>query len=89
MSAGSDKPANLERADRLVRAAASHGATLIALPETFNWRGKRGTEASAAETLEGESLALMARLARELKVHLVAGSITERISGRRRPTTLR
>ncbi len=81
MSAGSDKPANLERAERLVRIAVSHGATLIALPETFNWRGKRGAEASAAETLEGESISLMTQLARDLKVHIVAGSITEKIPG--------
>ncbi len=81
MSAGSDKAANLERAERLVRDAAAHGAALIALPETFNWRGKRGAEAAAAETLEGESIALMARLARELKVHIVAGSITEHVAG--------
>ena len=84
MSAGSHKAANLERAERLIRVAVSHGASLIALPETFNWRGKRGEEASAAETLEGESVSLMARLARELKVHIVAGSITERINGRQK-----
>jgi predicted amidohydrolase len=81
MSADSDKAANLERAARLIRGAVAHGATLIALPETFNWRGKRGAEAAAAETVEGESVALMARLARELNVHIVAGSITERIPG--------
>jgi len=81
MSAGSDKAVNLERAERLIRLAASHGAMLIALPETFNWRGKRGAEASAAETIEGESVSLMARLANELKVYIVAGSITEHIKG--------
>jgi len=81
MSAGSDKSKNLERAARLVRIAASLGAALIALPETFNWRGKRGEEASAAETLNGESVSLMAQLAGELKVHIIAGSITERIEG--------
>jgi deaminated glutathione amidase len=81
MSAGSEKPANLERAERLIRAAAAHGATLIVLPETFNWRGKRGLEASIAESVHGESVSLMANLAAELKVHIVAGSITERIDG--------
>jgi len=81
MAAGSDKAANLERAERLVREAAAHGASFVTLPETFNWRGKRGEEASAAEPLDGESVALMARLARELKLHLVAGSITEHIAG--------
>lgn len=78
MSAGSDKSADLERAERLIRLAAAHGAALIALPETFNWRGKRAQEMDAAETLEGESIGMVARLARELKVHIVAGSITER-----------
>src|SRR5690242_472540 len=81
MSAGSDKPANLERAERLVRVAVSYGAVLIVLPETFNWRGKRGEEAAAAETIEGESISVMVRLAGELKVDIVAGSITERIDG--------
>ncbi len=81
MTAGSDKAANLERAEHLIRAAAASGAVLAALPETFNWRGKRSGERDAAEPLEGESLALMARLARELKLYLVAGSITERAAG--------
>src|ERR1700675_3385305 len=77
MTAGNDKPANLERAERLVRVGAGRGANLVALPEVFNWRGKRGEEAAAAETLDGESLSLMSRLARELKIHIAAGSITE------------
>jgi predicted amidohydrolase len=78
MTAGSDKLANLERAERLVRVGAARGANLVALPEVFNWRGKRLEQAAAAETLDGESLSLMSRLARELRIHIVAGSITER-----------
>ena len=77
MTAGNDKPANLERAERLVRVGAARGANLVVLPEVFNWRGKRAEQAAAAETLDGESLSLMARLARELRIHIVAGSITE------------
>ena len=78
MTAGNDKPANLERAERLVRVGAARGANLVALPEVFNWRGKRPEQAAAAETLDGDSLSLMSRLARELRIHIVAGSITER-----------
>ena len=78
MTAGNDKRANLERAERLVRVGAARGANLVALPEVFNWRGKRAEQAAAAETIDGESLSLMARLARELRIHIVAGSITER-----------
>jgi predicted amidohydrolase len=79
MAAASDKAANLERAERLVRVASARGANLVALPEMFNWRGKRAEEAAAAETLEGESITRMARLARELQLHLIAGSIAERV----------
>ncbi|MGH7815710.1 MAG: carbon-nitrogen hydrolase family protein [Candidatus Binataceae bacterium] len=78
MAAGADKVANLDRAERLIRAAAARGAVLIALPEMFNWRGKRTDENANAEPLEGESLARMAALVRELEIHLIAGSITER-----------
>ncbi len=81
MSASREKAANLERAERLIRAAAARGANLVVLPEVFNWRGKRADEAAEAETLEGPTLSLMARLAAELKLHLVAGSITERVTG--------
>lgn len=81
MAAGSDKAANLERAERLIRLAAARGANLVGLPETFNWRGKRSEEAAAAEPLEGESLAAISRLARELGLHIVAGSITEHATG--------
>ena len=81
MSAGPDKAANLERAERLIRVGAARGANLVALPEVFNWRGKRVEQASAAETLEGHTLTLMSRLARELRIHLIAGSITEHAAG--------
>jgi predicted amidohydrolase len=61
--------------------AAARGANLVALPEVFNWRGKRNDQAAAAETLDGATLSLMSRLARELQIHLVAGSITEHVPG--------
>jgi deaminated glutathione amidase len=81
MNAGPDKAANLERAERLVRVGAARGANLVALPEVFNWRGKRNEQPAAAETLDGESLMLISRLARELQIHIVAGSVTEKIDG--------
>jgi len=81
MNAGGDKAANLERAERLVRVGAARGANLVALPEVFNWRGKRNEQAAAAETLDGQSLMLISRLARELGIYIVAGSITEQIDG--------
>ncbi len=84
MSAGADKAANLERAERLIRLAAARGADLVALPELFNWRGQRIDERVAAESLDGVTITIMARLARELGIHLVAGSITEQATERAR-----
>jgi deaminated glutathione amidase len=81
MSSGGDKAANLEKAEHLIRLAAARGARLVGLPEVFNWRGKRAEEAAAAEPLEGVTLTLMAGLARELELHIVAGSITEDAPG--------
>jgi len=84
MTTSSDKAANLEKAERMIRLAAARGAQLVGLPETFNWRGKRSDEPAAAESLEGETLTVMARLARELEIHLLAGSITEHVPGESR-----
>jgi len=84
MSSGSDKAANLEKAEHLVRLAAARGARLVGLPEVFNWRGKRAEEAAAAEPLEGVTLTLMARLAHDLEIHILAGSITERAAGQQK-----
>lgn len=81
MSSGPDKGRNLETAQRLIGAAAGQGAGLIVLPEVFNWRGRRSEQAAAAEDLDGPTLSAIARLARELGVFLVAGSITERVPG--------
>jgi deaminated glutathione amidase len=81
MATSSDKSANLEKAENLIRLAAARGAKLVGLPEVFNWRGKRPEEAAAAESLDGVTLTLMAGLARELEIYLLAGSITEDAPG--------
>src|SRR5215469_942035 len=84
MTSTSNKADNLEKAERMVRLAAARGARLVGLPETFNWRGKRSEEAEAAESLDGNTLAVMSGLARELDIHLLAGSITEHVTGESR-----
>jgi predicted amidohydrolase len=77
MTSAADKAANLEAATRLVRRAAGLGARLVGLPENFSWMGPEPERASAAESLEGPTLARMASLARELSVTLLAGSVLE------------
>jgi predicted amidohydrolase len=79
ITTSSDKAANLEKAERLIRLSAARGARFVGLPEVFNWRGKRADEPAAAERLDGESLGLMARLARSLEIYVLAGSITEHV----------
>src|SRR5260370_34702030 len=81
MSTGHDKAANLEKAERMIRLAAARGAKLVGLPEVFNWRGKRAEEPAARERLEGETLTLVSRLARENEMHLLARSRTEEAPG--------
>jgi deaminated glutathione amidase len=81
MLALSDKAANLDEARRWVRAAASKGARVIALPEVFIWRGNKGEERKAAEPIPGPTSQELAGLARELGIYLLGGSILEEIPG--------
>ena len=76
-----DKDRNLETAERLVRDAARAGAELVVLPEKWNVLGSGDVLAEGAEPLDGPTLTAAADWARELGIHLVAGSIAERIEG--------
>jgi predicted amidohydrolase len=72
-----DKARNLAAAERLVRAAAAGGADLVALPEKWNLLASGEEIAAGAEDLDGPSLAAARSWARELGIHLLAGSIAE------------
>jgi predicted amidohydrolase len=60
-----------------VRAAADDGAELIALPEKWNLLAAGEQLAAGAEPLDGPTLGAARSWARELGVHLLAGSISE------------
>jgi deaminated glutathione amidase len=78
-----DRAANLAVADRLTRAAAADGASLIVLPEKWTAMGTEDDMRGAAEPLEGgPSIEWARELARELAIDLVAGSILERVPDR-------
>ena len=77
-----DKERNLETAERLVRDAARDGAELIALPEKWNLLGPGDALRGGAEDLDGPTLSAVRSWARELGVHVVAGSISERVAER-------
>jgi deaminated glutathione amidase len=76
-----DKARNVETAERLVRAAARDGAELVALPEKWNVLGDSATLLEGAEPLEGPTIVAARSWARELGIHLVAGSIAEGVDG--------
>lgn len=77
LCAGSDKRANLDKAEAFAEEAARHDARLVVLPEVFLWRGPRDQEVANAETIPGPTTARLADLARRLNIHLVAGSLLE------------
>lgn len=77
LNSTTDKARNLAAAERLVRAAASEGAQLISLPEKWNLLGPGEELAAGAEPLDGPTLSSARSWARELGVHLLAGSIAE------------
>jgi len=78
MRSDDDKARNLDAAVTHVEHAASLGATLVVLPETFSWRGPAARDQDEAEALDGPTLARLAAVARQHRLTLVAGSILER-----------
>jgi predicted amidohydrolase len=81
MNSTGDRPRNRAIAERLVRAAASDGATLVVLPEKWNVLGTLEQLAAGAEPLDGPSTSWARELARELTIDLIAGSIVEQRAG--------
>jgi predicted amidohydrolase len=77
LNSNGEKSRNLEAAERLVRAAAAEGASLVALPEKWNLLAPGDELLAEAEPLDGPSLSAARAWARELGVHLLAGSISE------------
>ncbi|HEV7482074.1 MAG TPA: carbon-nitrogen hydrolase family protein [Solirubrobacterales bacterium] len=78
LNSNGDKARNLAAAERLVRAAAADGAGLVALPEKWNLLAAGEQLLAGAEPLDGLSLTSARGWARELGIHLLAGSIAER-----------
>jgi deaminated glutathione amidase len=77
INSDSDVASNLGRAEKLVRAAASDGAELICLPEKWALLGPGEVIAAGAEPLNGPIVSAAAGWARELGIHLCAGSVPE------------
>jgi deaminated glutathione amidase len=85
LNSSAEKARNLEVAGGLVAAAAEAGAELVVLPEKWNLLGGADELAAGAEELEsGPTMAAARDWARDLRIHLLAGSISERVEGEER-----
>jgi len=78
LNSNGDKERNLAAAERLVRESAAGGAELVVLPEKWNLLAGGEELVTGAEPLDGPSLSAARGWARELGIHLLAGSISER-----------
>ena len=85
LNATDDRDRNLEVAESLVRDAAAAGADLVALPEKWTFLGPPEGIVAAAEPLSGPSMRAASAWARELGIHLLAGSYPERPAGNEKP----
>jgi predicted amidohydrolase len=81
LTSTADFDANLERADRLTRAAAADGAQLVVLPEKWSALGTAEALLAGAQAIDGPAITWARTAARELGIDLVAGSISERVAG--------
>src|SRR6201992_379851 len=87
LNSTAEKARNLAAAEALVRAAASDGAELLGLPEEGNLRPPGAERVAGAEPLDGPSLTAARGWARTLGIHLLAGSISERVGEGEKPFT--
>jgi len=81
LNSNGDKQRNLAAAERLVRESSAAGAEFVALPEKWNLLAAGEELVAGAEALDGPSLTAARGWARELGIHLLAGSISERGEG--------
>lgn len=76
MNSGKDVRQNQDKAEQFIRRAAKEGAELVALPENFLFRGPAAEVQDLCLKLKPITLAF-GRLAQELKIRLLLGSMPE------------
>ena len=81
MCSTDDLAANLAAAAGLVTEAAHAGATLAALPENFAFLRREGEPIPCAQSLDGEIVETLRKLARAHSLWLLGGSFPEAVPG--------
>ena len=77
MAGTMDKDETRAIAEKFVREAAENGAQVISLPEMWDCPYSNDYFRDYAEPADGPTVEFMSRLAEELKVYLIGGSISE------------
>jgi predicted amidohydrolase len=80
MTSTEDRARNLATAIRLLNEAADLGAKLAGLPENFAFMGPEEERIAGAEPIEGPTITRIQELARKRAIHVLAGSIAEKVS---------
>ena len=78
LQGSSDVARNLARTEELVRRAAAAGAQLVVTPEATTYLGPHDRKVALAEPVDGPTHRGLGRLAAELGIHLLIGSVAER-----------
>jgi predicted amidohydrolase len=81
LTSTADKRRNIAAAERLVARAAEAGVRLVVLPEKWNLIDVDERQVAQAESIDGESLVAAREWARRYSITIVAGSISEAVSG--------
>ena len=77
MSSDTNVEHNLQRVENYIRRAVSHGASLVVTPENTALLGPQFHKVDCAEPLTGSTATFFAKLADELNIHLLIGSLAE------------
>ena len=81
MTSTTDRQRNLDMALELVDRAAGMGAEVVALPENWLYMRGQGDPTPEGVSLEGPELSALRDLARSRGIHLLAGTVPEKIQG--------
>lgn len=75
MKVGEDKEENISKAESFAKELSQKGANVVVLPEMFNCPYEMNKFSDFAENIPGETTDSLSKLAQELNVYLIGGSI--------------